>query len=101
MIYGKMMPQLNTTAGMHLGKIRTHYPHLFLAGGIDVSQLMAFGTPQQVHARCEEAMEETKGIGYLMGSTTELFTTIPLANARAMLEFSQPEPVRVAAQVEG
>lgn len=80
---------METCAGMSLRTVREQYPHLFLTGGIDVSQLLPYGTVEDVLARCREAVEETGGRGYFIGSTTELH---PAANARnvvAMIEFAQ------------
>lgn len=81
---------LETCAGMNLREVRKLYPKLFLTGGIDVSQLLSNGTPEEVRARCLEAIEETdNGHGYFLGSTTELLPTVPLENARAMFELPQ------------
>ncbi|MCP4165876.1 MAG: hypothetical protein GY759_08275 [Chloroflexi bacterium] len=80
---------LEQLADMDLGKVRRRYPQLFLAGGIDVSQLLSFGTPDEVHAACAQAIADTGGVGYFMGSTTELIDAVPLQNARAMYEFSR------------
>lgn len=77
---------IETMAGMTVGEVRAKYPHLFLAGGIDVSQLLSLGTPGQVRETCLAAMEATGKRGYFMGSTTELLWEVPLANARAMYE---------------
>jgi hypothetical protein len=78
---------LETGAGMSLRTVRERHPQLFLTGGIDVSQLLPNGTPEQVRERCREALAETDGgRGYFLGSTTELLDAVPLANARAMYE---------------
>ena len=65
-------------AGMDLKRLRENYPTLFLAGGIDVSQLLPFGTPVEVEAACFKALSDTGEIGYFIGSTTELQNTVPL-----------------------
>jgi hypothetical protein len=75
---------IETMAGMTVKEVRAKYPQLFLAGGIDVSQLLALGTPEQVQAACHEAMGDTGQRGYFMGSTTELLWEVPLENALAM-----------------
>jgi uroporphyrinogen-III decarboxylase len=59
---------------------------LFLAGGIDVSQLLTYGTPDEVRATCRQAIEDTRGVGYFMGSSTELHWDVRLENAIAMFE---------------
>lgn len=73
-------------AGMTVREVREKYPELFIAGGIDVSQLLTLGTPDEVRATCRQAIEDTGGVGFLMGSSTELHWDVPLANAAAMFE---------------
>lgn len=77
---------IETMAGMTVREVRQKYPQLFLAGGIDVSQLLALGTPEQVREACHEAMRDTGQRGYFMGTTTELLWEVPLENALAMYE---------------
>jgi hypothetical protein len=77
---------LETVAGMHPKLVRERYPDLVLTGGIDVSQLLTFGTPEEVRETCRQAIRDTGGRGYLMGSTTELHWDVKLENAIAMFE---------------
>ncbi len=77
---------LEVLAGMTVGKVRELYPHLFLTGGIDVSQLLSFGAPDEVRAACRQAIAEANGRGYFLGSTTELHWDVKLENAVAMFE---------------
>lgn len=77
---------LETMADMTVKEVRQRYPHLFLAGGVDVSQLMVFGTPEEVRAFCRQAIADTDGKGYFLGSTTELHWDVRLENAIAMFE---------------
>ncbi|HIC88869.1 MAG TPA: hypothetical protein EYP04_05660 [Anaerolineae bacterium] len=78
---------VETGAGMDLGEIKQLYGDLiFLAGGIDVSQLMPFGTLEEVREACQAAIAAAGPTGYFMGSTTELHNSIPLENILAMIE---------------
>lgn len=77
---------LEALAGMSVGEVRARYPRLFLAGGIDVSQLLTYGTPEEVRATCEQAIAQSGGRGYFLGSTTELHPDVSLENAIAMFE---------------
>jgi len=77
---------LEVLAGMTVREVREKYPRLFLAGGIDVSQLLTYGTPDEVRATCRQAIEDTRGVGYFMGSSTELHWDVRLENAIAMFE---------------
>ena len=77
---------IEVLAGMTVKEVREKYPNLFIAGGIDVSQLLSLGTPDEVRAACRRAIEDTGGRGYFMGSSTELHWDVPLENAVAMFE---------------
>ena len=77
---------LEVLAGMTVGEVRRRYPQLFLTGGIDVSQLLPLGTPDEVRAACRTAIAEAEGRGYFLGSSTELHWDVPLANTMAMFE---------------
>lgn len=77
---------LEVLAGMSVGAVRQKHPQLFLTGGIDVSQLLSFGTPDEVRAACRQAIAEADSRGYFLGSTTELLWDVPLENAIAMFE---------------
>lgn len=78
---------IEVCAGMSVKKVKDLYgDRLFIAGGIDVSQLLPLGSVEEVREACEQAIRDTGGIGYLMGSTTELHNAVPLENFRAMVE---------------
>jgi uroporphyrinogen-III decarboxylase len=78
---------MEVMAGMEIGKVRALYGNkLFITGGIDVSQLMAFGTPDEVREACRKAIADSGGIGYFMGSTTELHPAVKMENVLAMIE---------------
>ena len=72
-------------AGMDLADLHRRYPRLVFAGGIDVSHLLPFGTPQQVREAVVKAIEDTEG-QILVGSSTEVFNIVPLENFLAMRE---------------
>lgn len=77
---------IETVAGMSIREVREKCgPGLFLAGGIDMSQLLSNGTPDQVRAACRQAIAEA-GPGYLMGSTTEADNSCTLENLIAMYQ---------------
>ncbi|MEI6789140.1 MAG: uroporphyrinogen decarboxylase family protein [bacterium] len=76
---------IEVLAGMDVGEIHRRYPHLFMAGGIDVSQLLPFGTPGQVRDAVRKAIDEAGG-RILVDSSTELNEDVPLANFLALRE---------------
>ncbi len=76
---------IEVCAGMDLADLHRRYPKLVYAGGIDVSHLLPFGTPRQVRDAVVKAIEDTEG-QILVGSSTEVFDIVPLANFLAMRE---------------
>ena len=79
---------IETVAGMNLREVREKYPTLFLAGGIDMSQLLAHGSPEEVRETCRQAVRDV-GPGYFMGSTTELDNSCRLDNLIVMLDVAR------------
>lgn len=75
---------LEVLADMSVKDVRERYPELFLTGGIDVSQLLPYGEPDEVRAVCRQTIEDAGGVGYFLGSTTELHWDVRLENAIAM-----------------
>ncbi|HPD17801.1 MAG TPA: uroporphyrinogen decarboxylase family protein [Planctomycetota bacterium] len=76
---------LETVAGMSLRECRAKYPALFLAGGIDMSQLLSNGTPDEVRQVCRQAVRDAYP-GFLMGSTTEADNSCRAENLIAMYD---------------
>jgi len=81
---------IETVAGMDLGELRRKYPRLFLAGGIDMSQLLSRGTPDEVREVCRQAIRDAYP-GFLMGSTTEADNSCKAENLIAMYEVAMGE----------
>jgi len=76
---------IEVLAGMDVAEIHRRYPHLFMAGGIDVSQLLPFGSPTEVKDAVKQAIDAAEG-RIMIGSTTELHNEVPLENFLAMRE---------------
>ncbi|MFZ4695473.1 MAG: uroporphyrinogen decarboxylase family protein [Verrucomicrobiia bacterium] len=76
---------IEVLAGMDVAEIHRRHPHLFLAGGIDVSQLLPFGKPQEVKDAVHRAIEGAGG-RLMVGSSTELHEDVPLENFLALRE---------------
>lgn len=71
-------------AGMNLAEVRRKIGRrMSLAGGIDVSQLIPFGSVADVRAACYHAVA-VAAPGYFIGSTTEMQWPVPLRNVRAV-----------------
>jgi hypothetical protein len=76
---------IETVAGMNLSEVNRLYgDKIFFAGGIDMSQLLSYGTPEEVYKVSKEAIK-TASPGYFIGSTTELDNSSRLENIFAML----------------
>lgn len=76
---------LEVLAGMEIADVHRCHPHLFLCGGIDVSQLLPLGTPGQVRETVRRSIEAAEG-RLMVGSSTELNNEVPLANYLALRE---------------
>ncbi|MFA5043050.1 MAG: uroporphyrinogen decarboxylase family protein [Kiritimatiellia bacterium] len=77
---------LETVAGMDVGEVHRLYGgKIFLTGGIDMSQLLSHGSPEQVRAVCRKAVADAP-TGYFLGSTTEIDNSSRLENVLAMIE---------------
>ncbi|MEI7420892.1 MAG: uroporphyrinogen decarboxylase family protein [Prolixibacteraceae bacterium] len=76
---------IEVMAGMDVADIHKKFPYLFLAGGIDVSQLLPFGKPQEIKDVVKKTIEDAEG-RIMIGSTTEVHDEVPLKNFLAMRE---------------
>ena len=74
---------IDINAGMVLRDLHRRYPQLVFFGGMDVARLLPFGTPQEIRDAVVRAIEDTGG-RILVGSSTEVGNTVPLANYLAM-----------------
>ena len=87
---------IETVAGMDVGEVyRLYKDKIFLTGGIDMSQLLSNGTPEQVKETCCKAIAEAP-TGYFMGSTTEIDNSSKLKNVLAMIEVAWGYPPEAA-----
>ena len=77
---------IETVAGLSLQGVREKCgDRIFLAGGIDMSQLLSNGTPDEVRDVCRQAVRDAYP-GYFMGSTTEADNSCKLENLLVMYE---------------
>ena len=76
---------LEPLAKMYAGDIRKTYPEWILMGGIDVSQLLPFGSEAAVRAAVRKTIDEAGANGrYWLGSSTEIHPGAKLENVLAM-----------------
>lgn len=77
---------IETVAGMDLKQVKARYGRrLFLTGGIDMSQLLSRGQPDEVRQVCRQAIRDASP-GYFLGTTTEADNSCRLENLVAMWE---------------
>jgi hypothetical protein len=86
-------------AGWDLIDVRRKYPQLVLVGNIDSSQLLPFGTVDQVKAAVKKAIDDVYGSGgYILSSSTELMPSTSRENGIVMnlfgREYSRITPFR-------
>ena len=68
-------------AGMDVYELRRLYPKLIIAGALDVTHLLPFGTKAEVRAETRKMIEEVGRDGRLLiGSSTEVEDNVPLEN---------------------
>ena len=80
-----LLHPLEPLARMDPGRVHRRYPHLILCGTIDVSQLLPYGTPQQIADQVARNVEATEG-QIMVGSSTEVHDGVPLENYLALHE---------------
>lgn len=76
---------LEPLACMYAGEIRREQPDWILVGGIDASQLLPFGSTEEVRARVRQTIREAGARGRLwLGSSTEIHPAVSVQNVLAM-----------------
>lgn len=76
---------LEPLSRMYAGDIRKAYPDWILMGGIDASQLLPFGSAEDVRAAVRKTIDEAGAQGRLwLGSSTEIHPAVKLENVLAM-----------------
>jgi len=78
--------EIDRRAGMDLRRLREHYPHLTLLGGI-ASETLHLGTREEVVAETLSALEVAKELGScIIGCSNQIVAPTPIANVEAMME---------------
>lgn len=80
-----LLNPIEVMAGMDIAEIHRRAPHLIMVGGIDVSHLLPFGTPEAIQEAVRKAVHDAEGC-IMVGSSTELQYVVPLHNYLAMRE---------------
>ena len=76
---------LEPLSRMYAGDVHKAYPDWILMGGIDVSQLLPFGTEEEVREAVRRTIREAGSGGRLwLGSSTEIHPAANLRNVLAM-----------------
>ena len=78
---------LEKLADMDIVEVRKKYPRLVLTGGIDCSELLSFGSEEDIYKEIERIVY-TIGAqgGILLGSSSEIHNGIPAKNAKFMYD---------------
>ena len=76
---------LEPLSKMYAGDVRAAYPGWILMGGIDASQLLPFGSEEEVRYAVQRTIADAGATGKLwLGSSTEIHPAIPVRNVLAM-----------------
>lgn len=76
---------LEPLSRMYAGDTHQAFPDWVLVGGVDASQLLPFGTADEVREVVRKVIEDAGATGRLwVGSTTEIHPAVKLENALAM-----------------
>lgn len=84
---------IEVLADMNVANIHRRHPNLFMAGAIDVSQLLPFGSPQEVYDTVVRTIDAAEG-RIMIGSSTELNNEVPLENYLALRRAVLEHPYR-------
>lgn len=76
---------VEVAAGMDIKEIHQRYPDLIMAGGIDVSTLLPYGSIHDVKDAVKKAIEDSEG-QIMVGSSTEMNNNVPLENVITMYD---------------
>jgi len=71
---------------MDVKTFRERYPDMTISQPIDCTQLLAFGTPEEVRKAVRKAIEDAGKRRIIIGSTSEIHPNVKVENALAMYE---------------
>lgn len=81
---------IEKAAGMDVYELRKLYPKLIIAGALDVTHLLPFGTMDEVRKETRKIIDEVGAEGRLLiGSSTEIEDNVPLENYLAFWDEAQ------------
>ena len=83
-------------AGMDLKHLKEEYgDKLCLIGNIDVSQLLPYGTTDEVFTAVKKCITDAaEGGGYMLGACTDITNSCKLENVLAMIEATKKYGLR-------
>ena len=80
---------LERNCGMHIEELKSEYPNLIWAGGLDGIDVLEFGTPEDVRQEALNIIRKTNAVedgGIFLDSSSEINPPIPVENFTAMLQ---------------
>jgi len=78
---------------MDVGELRRRYPRVPLGQPIDCSQLLPFGSAEQVRQAVRKSIADAGETGILVGSTSEIHCEVKVENAISMYETARGYPL--------
>ena len=73
-------------AGITVKEVRERYPDITICQPVDSEKLLLFGTEEEVVEATKKAIEDSGGIGIIIGASSEIHPKIPYKNALAMYD---------------
>jgi len=78
--------EIDYGAGMRLKDLRKRFPRLTLLGNLDCGGVLVFGTEEEVRQAVRANLEETGGLGHIVGASNAVMPETPPENYLAMLD---------------
>ena len=73
-------------AGITVKEVKERYPDITICQPVDSEKLLMFGTEDEVTEATVQAIEDSGGIGIIIGASSEIHPKMPYKNTLAMYE---------------
>jgi uroporphyrinogen decarboxylase len=81
--------EIDVEAGMDIGRLRRRFPDLVLCGNVSCSNVLQFGSIDDVVRATRDCIDKARGGGHIVGSSNSLVHGTPAENVFAMMQTAQ------------